>query len=144
LLTLAGDIVKGVLPVYLVQYWVVDNTLLLALTGLCVFLGHLFPIYFGFAGGKGVATALGVFLAIDPFLGLIQIGSWLLIVLLFRYSSLAALVTAAATPLYVWLSTGESTLTGLAVTLAILLFWRHRKNIQRLIKQTESKIRLHL
>jgi glycerol-3-phosphate acyltransferase PlsY len=143
LLTLAGDIAKGVLPVYIAQQWVVDDTLLLSLTGLCVFLGHLFPLYFGFAGGKGVATALGVFLAIDPFLGLIQIGIWLLIVLLFRYSSLAALVTAAATPLYVWLSTGESTLTGLAVTLAILLFWRHQKNIQRLIKQTESKIRLH-
>lgn len=142
LLTLVGDIAKGVLPVYAAQCLTTDDGLLLALTGLCAFLGHLFPLYFDFAGGKGVATALGVFLAIDPLFGLIQIGTWTLIVLIFRYSSLAALVTAAATPIYAWFLTGELTLTGLAVVLATLLFWRHRVNIQRLFERTESKIRL--
>ena len=142
LLTLAGDIAKGLLPVLAVSYWISDHALLLATTGLGTFLGHLFPIYFKFAGGKGVATALGVVLAIHPLIALIQIATWLLVALVFRYSSLAALVTAAATPLYLWISGDQVSFITLSAILAVLLFWRHRQNIERLIARTESKIRL--
>ena len=142
LLTLAGDIAKGLLPVFAVSCWISDQTLLLAATGLGAFLGHLFPLYFKFTGGKGVATALGVVLAIHPLVALIQIATWLLVALVFRYSSLAALVTAAVTPLYLWLAGDETSFTVLGAVLAVLLFWRHRQNIERLIARTESKIRL--
>ncbi len=142
LLTLAGDIAKGLLPVLAVSCWISDHALLLAATGLGAFLGHLFPLYFKFTGGKGVATALGVVLAIHPLIALIQIATWLLVALVFRYSSLAALVTAAATPLYLWLAGDETSFIVLGAVLAVLLFWRHRQNIERLIARTESKIRL--
>ena len=142
LLTLAGAIAKGLLPVLAVSCWISDHALLLAATGLGAFLGHLFPLYFKFAGGKGVATALGVVLAIHPLVALIQIATWLLVALVFRYSSLAALVTAAATPLYLWLAGDETSFIVLGAVLAVLLFWRHRQNIERLIARTESKIRL--
>ena len=142
LLTLAGDIAKGLLPVLAVSCWISDHGLLLVATGLGAFLGHLFPLYFKFAGGKGVATALGVVLAIHPLVALMQIATWLLVALVFRYSSLAALVTAAATPLYLWFSGDEISFILLGVVLAALLFWRHRQNIERLIARTESKIRL--
>ncbi len=142
LLTLGGDIAKGLLPVLAVSCWISDHALLLAATGLGAFLGHLFPLYFKFAGGKGVATALGVVLAIHPLVALIQIATWLLVALAFRYSSLAALVTAAATPVYLWLAGDETSFIVLSAVLAVLLFWRHWHNIQRLIGRTESKIRL--
>jgi glycerol-3-phosphate acyltransferase PlsY len=142
LLTLAGDIAKGLLPVFAVSCWISDHTLLLAATGLGAFLGHLFPLYFKFAGGKGVATALGVVLAIHPLVALIQIATWLLVAVVFRYSSLAALVTAAATPVYLWLASDEPSFIVLGGVLAVLLFWRHWQNIERLIARTESKIRL--
>ena len=142
LLTLVGDIAKGLLPVLAVSCWISDHALLLAATGLGAFLGHLFPLYFKFTGGKGVATALGVVLAIHPLIALIQIATWLLVALVFRYSSLAALVTAAATPLYLWLAGDETSFIVLGAVLAVLLFWRHRQNIERLIARTESKIRL--
>ena len=142
LLTLAGDIAKGLLPVLAVSCWISDHALLLAATGLGAFLGHLFPLYFKFTGGKGVATALGVVLAIHPLIALIQIATWLLVALVFRYSSLAALVTAAATPLYLWLAGDETSFIVLGAVLAVLLFWRHRQNIERLIARTESKFRL--
>ena len=142
LLTLAGDIAKGLLPVLAVSCWISDHALLLAATGLGAFLGHLFPLYFKFTGGKGVATASGVVLAIHPLIALIQIATWLLVALVFRYSSLAALVTAAATPLYLWLAGDETSFIVLGAVLAVLLFWRHRQNIERLIARTESKVRL--
>ena len=142
LLTLVGDIAKGLLPVLAVSCWISDHALLLAATGLGAFLGHLFPLYFKFTGGKGVATALGVVLAIHPLVALIQIATWLLVALVFRYSSLAALVTAAATPLYLWLAGDETSFIVLGAVLAVLLVWRHRQNIERLITRTESKIKL--
>ena len=142
LLTLVGDIAKGLLPVLAVNCWISDHALLLVATGLGAFLGHLFPLYFKFAGGKGVATALGVVLAIHPLIALMQIATWLLVAVVFRYSSLAALVTAAATPVYLWLVGDEVQFIILGTVLAALLFWRHRRNINRLIEQTESKIQL--
>ena len=142
LLTLVGDIAKGLLPVLAVSCWISDHGLLLVATGLGAFLGHLFPLYFKLAGGKGVATALGVVLAIQPLVALMQIATWLLVALVFRYSSLAALVTAVATPFYLWLAGDETSFIVLGAVLAVLLFWRHRQNIERLIARTESKIRL--
>ena len=141
-MTLAGDIGKGLLPVLAVSCWISDHALLLAAIGLGAFLGHLFPLYFKFAGGKGVATALGVVLAIHPLIALIQIATWLLVALVSRYSSLAALVTAATTPAYLWLAGDETSFIVLGAVLAMLLFWRHWQNIERLIARTESKIRL--
>lgn len=142
LLTLGGDIAKGMFPVLAAGWLISDNAAVIAATGLGAFLGHLFPIYFKFAGGKGVATALGVSLAIHPVVALIQIVTWLLVALIFRYSSLAALVTAAITPIAVWLIADEASFVVLSVGLAALLFYRHRSNIKRLIARTETKIQL--
>ena len=138
-LTLAGDIAKGVLPV-LATRWILDEPVLLALAALGAFLGHLFPVYFRFEGGKGVATALGVLAAIDWQLALILIATWLVVAAVFRYSSLAALVTAAAAPVYLFWLTGEPVFVGLGVVLAALLFFRHSENIRRLLCGNESKI----
>ena len=138
-LTLAGDIAKGVLPV-LVARWILDEPVLLALAALGAFLGHLFPVYFRFEGGKGVATALGVLAAIDWQLASILIATWLVVAAVFRYSSLAALVTAVAAPVYLFWLTGEPVFVGLGVVLAALLFFRHSENIRRLLCGNESKI----
>ena len=138
-LTLAGDIAKGVLPV-LVARWILDEPILLALAALGAFLGHLFPVYFRFEGGKGVATALGVLAAIDWQLASILIATWLVVAAVFRYSSLAALVTAAAAPIYLFWLTGEPVFVALGVVLAALLFFRHSENIRRLLCGNESKI----
>ena len=138
-LTLAGDIAKGVLPV-LATRWILDEPVLLALAALGAFLGHLFPVYFRFEGGKGVATALGVLAAIDWQLALILIATWLVVAAVFRYSSLAALVTAATAPIYLFWLTGEPVFVGLGVVLAALLFFRHSENIRRLLCGNESKI----
>ncbi|MEC9370326.1 MAG: glycerol-3-phosphate 1-O-acyltransferase PlsY, partial [Pseudomonadota bacterium] len=131
-LTLAGDIAKGVLPV-LVARWILDEPVLLALAALGAFLGHLFPVYFRFEGGKGVATALGVLAAIDWQLASILIATWIVVAAVSRYSSLAALVTAAAAPVYLFWLTGEPVFVALGVVLAALLFFRHSENIRRLL-----------
>ena len=138
-LTLVGDIAKGVLPVVAAR-WILDEPVLLALAALGAFLGHLFPVYFRFEGGKGVATALGVLAAIDWQLASILIATWLVVAAVFRYSSLAALVTAAAAPVYLFWLTGEPVFVALGVVLAALLFFRHSENIRRLLCGNESKI----
>ena len=138
-LTLAGDIAKGVLPVVAAR-WILDEPVLLTLAALGAFLGHLFPVYFRFEGGKGVATALGVLAAIDWQLASILIATWLVVAAMFRYSSLAALATAAAAPIYAFWLTGEPVFVGLGVVLAALLFFRHSENIRRLLCGNESKI----
>ena len=138
-LTLAGDIAKGVLPV-LAARWIFDEPLLLALTALGAFLGHLFPLYFRFEGGKGVATALGVLVAISWQLAPILIATWLVVTAVFRYSSLAALVTAAAAPIYLFLLTSEPVFVGLGIVLAVLLYFRLSKNIRRLLHGDEPKV----
>lgn len=143
LITLIGDIAKGLLPILAVKTWVSDESLLLASLGLGAILGHIFPIYFKFVGGKGVATALGVFLALTPIVALIQVITWLAFTLGSRYSSLAALVTAMATPLYIWLISQNTYFTVLSTIIAILLVFRHKNNIQRLLNGTETKIKFH-
>ena len=138
-LTLAGDILKGAIAVLIARTLTAD-AVIITLCGFAAFLGHLFPVFFGFRGGKGVATALGVWLALNPWVGLALLVTWVLMAQLFRYSSLAALAASALAPLYVvWLSPGTPTLATMIVMSAILIF-RHRANIRNLIAGTETKI----
>jgi len=138
-LTLAGDVLKGVVAILLVRY-VTDDPQTVALGGAAVFLGHLYPIFFGFQGGKGVATALGVWLVLMPSVGGLLLLTWLAVAAAFRYSSLAALVAALAAPLYVWLLGGTGVYIALAAGMTVFLFWRHRRNIRNLLDGTEGRI----
>lgn len=139
-LTLLGDALKGTLAVVLVQYFAPGNFALIAAVGLAAFLGHLFPVFLRFQGGKGVATALGVLLALSPWLGLAALGTWLLVALVFRFSSLAALMAAVATPIYSILLVLPREYVLAAAVMSMLLIWRHKKNIQNLLSGKESKI----
>ncbi len=146
--TLLLDGVKGFLPVLLVRlygqpYGMEEGTV--AMVGLAAFLGHLFPVFFRFQGGKGVATALGVFLGIHWILGLAVIATWIIIAWFFRYSSLASLVSAVFAPVYYLFGAGVAWYTDKSIVLAlvvmtVLLFWRHAQNINRLVKGTESRL----
>jgi glycerol-3-phosphate acyltransferase PlsY len=111
-----------------------------AAAGLAAFLGHLYPVFFRFQGGKGVATAAGVLLALDPWLGLLCLAAWLLVALLTRYSSLAALVTAVLAPILDVAIWGPTLRTDAVAAMSLLLVWRHRANIGKLMAGTESKI----
>lgn len=139
ILTLAGDILKGVIAVLIARALTTDDVVIV-LSGFAAFLGHLFPVFFGFRGGKGVATALGVWLALSPWVGLLLLATWVLMAVVFRYSSLSALTASLAAPLYVaWLSPGLPYLATMIVMSAILIF-RHRSNIRNLLAGTETKI----
>ncbi len=138
-LTLLGDIFKGVVAV-LVARAVTDAAVILALVGLAVFIGHLWPVFFSFRGGKGVATALGVWLALNPAVGLLLIGTWITMAVLFRYSSLSALTAAVSAPLYVYLLMPQPAYLVMMIAMSALLVFRHRANIARLIAGTETKI----
>ena len=138
ILTLLGDAFKGWLVVWLalqsnMLMWVV------AAVGVAVFLGHLYPIYHRFKGGKGVATALGVMLAISPWLGLAALVTWIFVFAISRYSSLGAVVAAALSPIYAWfmLSAYKDYIITVTV-MSVFLIWRHRTNIQKLLAGTES------
>jgi glycerol-3-phosphate acyltransferase PlsY len=139
-ITLIGDMLKGLIPVLTANFLNVAP-LTLAMTGLAAFLGHLYPVFFGFRGGKGVATMLGVLFGFHGLVGASTAGTWLLMAKGFKISSLAALIATLLAPLYVWLFIGRS--PELIVTTAVMtliLFWRHRTNIQRLLKGEEGLI----
>jgi len=138
-LTLAGDVLKGVIPV-LVAHALGAAPLILALTLLAAFLGHVFPVFHGFKGGKGVATAAGALVALNGWVGLALISTWLVMAFTTRYSSLSAIVTTLASPLYVWWFTREPVLIAATAVMGVMLLWRHRRNIQKLIAGTETKI----
>jgi acyl phosphate:glycerol-3-phosphate acyltransferase len=138
-LTLAGDVLKGVIPV-LAAKALGSMELIIALCGLAAFFGHLFPVFFKFKGGKGVATLIGVLIATHWLLGLAYIATWLLSTLLFRFSSLSALIAAILTPIYSWLILQNISFLICHIIMAIVLIWRHRSNIQNLIAGTENKI----
>lgn len=138
-LTLAGDVAKGLLPVLLARLlecppWAV------ALTGAASFAGHLYPVFFGFRGGKGVATLVGVLLGIHWLLGLAFIATWLLMAALFRYSSLAALSAAICTPLFAWLLLSDPVYSLCLSGVTAVLVLRHVPNIRKLINGTEPRI----
>lgn len=142
-LTLLGDCLKGVVPVALAVYF--EEQLGLgdagvALISVAVFAGHLWPVYFRFKGGKGVATALGVLLGLNPVLGLATLLTWIVIAYAFRYSSLAALVSALFAPFYYTLLFGLNTIGFAVLMMSVLLIWRHKTNIGNLISGRESKI----
>ncbi len=138
-ITLAGDFAKGLLPVLLARLAGVEDTGL-ALTALAAFLGHLYPVFFGFEGGKGVATAFGAILGLSSLVALAAFATWLFMAFVVRISSLSALTAATLTPLFAW-GFGVSGIS-LAVLLVMvaLLVWRHRSNIRHLLAGTEDKI----
>ncbi len=139
LLTLAGDAAKGWLAVWLAQRLGAEGTIV-ALAGLAAFLGHVFPLFLKFRGGKGVATALGVLAGLSGSLAMAAAAAWLLVAWLTRYSSLAAIAAALATPLAGWLLLGDTRLVACVTVLAAILIWRHKENIRKLLAGTEGKI----
>lgn len=138
IIALSGDIFKGFLPVILAQQLSLDVVWICAIA-LAAFLGHLYPLYFSFKGGKGVATALGILLAICPWAGLGTLLTWLLIFGLTRLSSLAALAAALLSPAYIWFFLNDINYLIISTLLSILLFWRHRSNIVRLVQGQEHR-----
>lgn len=137
LLTLLLDAGKGGVAVLIARAAFAEDAAQLA--GLAAFLGHLFPVWLGFRGGKGVATFLGTLLALNFLAGLAACATWLMVAFALRYSSLAALVAAAAAPLWAW-ALGAGDLTALTLALAALIFIRHHENIRRLLAGTEPRI----
>ena len=138
-LTLAGDMLKGLVPV-LIAHALHASPTILAATALAAFLGHLYPVFFGFQGGKGVATALGVIYGLYWPVGLLTTGIWLAMAIVFRYSSLAALTAILLTPLgFMWLWPEKPIIIAM-VLLTVMLFWRHRSNIANLLSGKEGKI----
>lgn len=138
-ITLLGDAFKGLAPILLARSWNADE-IVIAATGIAAFLGHLFPVFFQFRGGKGVATALGVLLGFSWWLGLGAALIWIATAAAFRISSLAALMAAILTPLCAWLWLQSSPFTAASALLSLLLIWRHRSNIGRLLHGQESRI----
>jgi len=142
-LTLVLDALKGYVPVLLVLLYGPRFALgetAAAFTGLAAFVGHLWPLYFRFKGGKGVATAAGVLMALNPLLGAASLATWIIIAAFFRYSSLASIVTAVFAPFYQALVWGVEPLLLALVAMSLLLVWRHEGNIRKLLAGTESKL----
>lgn len=138
-ITLLGDFLKGLIPVLLASVVGASDSVIAA-TALAAFLGHLYPIFFGFQGGKGVATALGVLLGISWAVALACLATWLVMAKVFKISSLSALTAAVLSPFYMWLLEPGPVYLAMNIVIAILLVWRHRSNIQRLLSGAEGKI----
>ncbi len=137
--TLFGDFLKGLLPVLIGLALKVEPPAL-ALIGLAAFLGHLYPVFFGFQGGKGVATAFGVILGLSWQVAVAALLTWLVMAKVFKISSLSALTAAVLTPLYCWLLTPQTEFIILLAVVSVLLIWRHRSNIRNLLSGAEGKI----
>ncbi|MCU7807650.1 MAG: glycerol-3-phosphate acyltransferase, partial [Candidatus Thiodiazotropha sp. (ex Semelilucina semeliformis)] len=138
-ITLLGDSLKGFIPM-LVAHLLEASPLVFALTGLAAFLGHLYPLFFGFKGGKGVATALGVQFGLHWGIGAGVGLIWLFMAKVVNISSLSALVSMAVAPLIVWLIWPSPALVMMQVVVTLILFWRHRSNIQNMLSGKEGKI----
>jgi glycerol-3-phosphate acyltransferase PlsY len=142
LLTLVGDAAKGYVAIAIARAMVgveVDSWVL-PLAAIAAFVGHLFPVFHGFKGGKGVATALGILLAINWVLGLTTLSTWLIVAVFMRYSSLAALIAALFAPLYFIFLFGVQPMAAAVAAMSALLIWRHKGNIEKLLNGTEGKI----
>jgi glycerol-3-phosphate acyltransferase PlsY len=142
-LTLGLDALKGFVPVLLAvhlgpRYGLGEGTV--ALVALAAFLGHLYPVFFHFRGGKGVATAAGTLFGIDPLLGAATLATWLIIAAFFRYSSLASIVAAVFAPFWQLLTDGSGPVAFALIAMALLLLWRHEANIKRLFAGTENRL----
>lgn len=138
-ITLLGDMLKGVIPVT-AAHFLTTSDMVFALTGAAAFLGHLYPVFFSFKGGKGVATALGVQLGLQWQIGLVVAGIWLFMAKGLKISSLAALVSMALAPVIVWWFWPAVELIIMQSLITMLLFWRHKSNIQNLLSGREDKI----
>jgi glycerol-3-phosphate acyltransferase PlsY len=144
-LTLLGDAAKGWVAVTIARVVLGDpasemNNMLLGLVAVAVFLGHLYPIFHGFKGGKGVATAAGILFAISWVLGLATLGTWLIVAFFMRYSSLAALCAAIFAPLYFTFLFGLQPMSLAILSMSLLLIYRHRSNIRNLMNGTETRL----
>jgi len=139
-ITLFADMLKGLVPVLIAKYGFHVDELILALVGLAAFLGHLYPVFFGFKGGKGVATMLGVLLGFSWWVGLATAATWLFMAKVFKVSSLSALVATALAPVYVLLIMQSTDIAMFTIGMTAMLFWRHRSNIQNLLSGKEGKI----
>jgi acyl phosphate:glycerol-3-phosphate acyltransferase len=139
-LTLLGDTVKGWLAVFLVQHYSDGAPLDVALAGVAAIVGHMYPGFFRFKGGKGVSTAFGVLLALNAYLALGTVVTWLVMAFFFRISSLAAIVSAVFAPFFCFLLYGMHVFTVGVTVIGVLLVWRHQSNIRNLIAGTESRL----
>ncbi|HHJ36408.1 MAG TPA: glycerol-3-phosphate 1-O-acyltransferase [Gammaproteobacteria bacterium] len=139
IITLIGDSLKGLIPILVGIYFQV-GPLALALIALFALLGHIFPVYYGFKGGKGVATYYGVILGINWQIGLIALATWLLVAKLLKISSLSALISIFITPLMFSALTHSIEITGAITLMSLLVFWRHKKNIKSLLQGSEARI----
>jgi len=138
-ITLGGDLLKGLLPVLAAKLLGVAPAAVAA-TALAAFLGHLYPVYFGFRGGKGVATAFGAMLGISWLLAGAMLLTWIIMAAAFRFSSLSAITAAALAPLYAAAVAPEPVYIAAVLTMSVLLIWRHRSNIRKLLAGTEDRI----
>ncbi len=136
-LTLFGDMLKGFIPV-LVASFVLEQPLFIALTGLAAFLGHCYPVFYQFKGGKGVATAIGFILAFNWMLGLVVITIWLIVAKVFKLSSLAALIAFTCLPFIYYALQGDITISTLLFIITLIMTYRHKENIQRIINGEEA------
>jgi glycerol-3-phosphate acyltransferase PlsY len=137
--TLVADIAKGLVPVVIALHLGLTSTAT-ALVGVAAFLGHLYPVFLRFQGGKGVATALGIFLGLSPWATLVLMPIFVLVILATRVVSLSSMVAAASAPIVFWLLTSSPILTGTSVFIALMIILRHRGNIQRLLSGTEPRV----
>jgi glycerol-3-phosphate acyltransferase PlsY len=139
-ITLFGDFIKGLIPVLVARY--LDTTdLVVALVGFAAFIGHLYPVFFHFRGGKGVATMLGVLFGFNLYVGLATAGTWLFVAKVLKISSLSALVATLLAPFYIWQLAPSDELMTITVVMTVILYWRHRSNIQNLLSGKEDKIK---
>jgi glycerol-3-phosphate acyltransferase PlsY len=139
IITLSGDLFKGLLPVLAAQLMQLDMNII-ALTGLAAFLGHLYPIFFNFKGGKGVATALGVYFGLYWLAGLLFVVVWLLVASISRISSLSALTATLLIPVFFYYIDESPWVVGTTSVMAILIFWRHRSNIKNILNGVEKRL----
>ena len=138
-LTLLGDMLKGLIAV-LIARLITDDEFTMAMAGAGAFLGHLYPVFFQFRGGKGVATFFGALLGLNWIAGITALACWLLFARVFKISSLAALITAIAVPVLLFYSGSNQAVVGISVIMSALLIWRHRSNIRNLLQGSEDKI----
>ena len=142
--TLLGDSGKGWVAVVLAQHfapvWGLDNKVI-AVVALLVFLGHIWPVFLRFKGGRGVATALGVVLGLNLWPGILAVITWIIVAIIWRFSSLSALVAATITPVYAWIFLGSDLSTFVIFTISLLVIWRHKSNIANLLAGKETRIR---
>lgn len=139
-ITLLGDSLKGLIPVA-IGHALGLSWGWLGLIGLAALLGHIYPIYYGFKGGKGVATAIGLYIGLHPLVGLIVILSWLAMAFAFNISSLSALIATLLAPLYFYWVTGSVPLLIALIAITTIIYWRHRSNIKNILEGTEGKIK---